>query len=84
MDNYIAIDGDIDDGILYNEYIKYQKIHVLERSIVHLEKKRMEKKRKQNKLQDELSMIEIEIIGIEENIQQKKNKRNACTKIEIE
>ena len=29
-------------------------------------------------------MIEIEIIGIEENIQEKKNKRNLCTKIEIE
>lgn len=84
MENYIAMDGDINDGMLYNEYIKYQKIHVLERSIIHLEKKRMERKRKQNKLQDELSMIEIEIIGIEENIQEKKKKRNLCTKIEIE
>ena len=84
MENYIAMDGDINDGMLYNEYIKYQKIHVLERSIIHLEKKRMERKRKQNKLQDELSMIEIEIIGIEENIQEKKNKKNLCTKIEIE
>ena len=46
MENYIAIDGDINDGMLYNEYIEYQKIHVLGRSIIHLEKKRMERKRK--------------------------------------
>ena len=82
MKNYIAMDGDINDRLLYAEYLKCKEMYALEKSILSLEKKILKKKRKRHELQDELSMVEIEIIEMEETLQNEKDKMPKETEIE--